>query len=359
MTQSRDLVVIRLDHCTALLHEVRTIKDAQKVAALADAARAYAKRVNAGIAVTNHATAVRVKAERRLGEILGDHKAGGNPYHRDGSTISKKEIVPAAAALGLARDPKAAQKIATRCRKLAKIPEAAIDKAADDATEAEEETSANKLVASLQETKRKTERKATWVDAPIHKNIIVGDFRSAEIADNSIALILTDPPYNREASKMLPDVARFAAAKLRAGGSLLCYVGETQLPAALDAFRSTLRYWWIIACLHAGRSTVMREYGVNATWKPILWFVKGSRHDTSVMVRDTVSGGEEKSAHPWQQAQAEAEYLIEKLCPADGVVLDPFLGSGTTAAAAKKLERKWIGIEIDEGIARRASQRVA
>lgn len=34
--------------------------------------------------------------------------------------------------------------------------------------------------------------------------------------------------------------------------------------------------------------------------------------------------------------------------PAGGVVLDIFMGSGTTAAVAKRLGRNWIGIDIDE-----------
>lgn len=359
MSAARDLVIVRMDRCTALLREARTIKDAQRVGALADAARVYAKRVNAGIDVTNSATALRVKAERKLGEILSEKHGKSDPRGQH-SKVAKKEILPTAADLGLAKSPKEAQKIATRCRALAKLAENAIDKAADVATAAREEVSPNKLVSSLMETGRRAKRKASWIDAEIHENIIVGDFRAVadRIPDGSIHLIFTDPPYDREASKMLPALAAFAATKLVEGGSLLCYVGETQLPAALDAFRVSLRYWWIIACLHAGHSTVMREYGINASWKPILWFVKGTRHDNSIMVRDTVSGGEEKTEHPWQQAQAEAEYLIGQLCPVDGIVLDPFLGSGTTAAAAKKLGRRWLGIEIDEDTAKRASERI-
>jgi site-specific DNA-methyltransferase (adenine-specific) len=40
--------------------------------------------------------------------------------------------------------------------------------------------------------------------------------------------------------------------------------------------------------------------------------------------------------------------LILASCPEGGVVLDPFLGSGTTSVVAKKLKRNYIGIEINE-----------
>ena len=40
------------------------------------------------------------------------------------------------------------------------------------------------------------------------------------------------------------------------------------------------------------------------------------------------------------------------------IVLDPFLGSGTTALIAKKYKRKWIGIERDETYFKAAKNRI-
>lgn len=208
---------------------------------------------------------------------------------------------------------------------------------------------------------RQSKRMEAAKDAPLADGrIIVGDFRkhASKVADGSVSLIFTDPPYDREASKMLPELAKFAAAKLADGGSLICYVGQTQIPAALDAFRLHLRYFWTIACIHSGNATIMREFGIKAGWKAVLWFVKGTRDDASVFVSDVMSGGQEKTHHDWQQAESEAAYWIEKLCPMDGLVCDPFLGGGTTAAAAESLKRKWIGFEVNEDNAAIARKRV-
>ncbi|WP_212745869.1 DNA-methyltransferase [Sinomonas susongensis] len=44
--------------------------------------------------------------------------------------------------------------------------------------------------------------------------------------------------------------------------------------------------------------------------------------------------------------------------PEPGVVLDPFIGSGTTAVAAEELDRNWIGIELNPTYASEATQRI-
>jgi site-specific DNA-methyltransferase (adenine-specific) len=50
--------------------------------------------------------------------------------------------------------------------------------------------------------------------------------------------------------------------------------------------------------------------------------------------------------------------MVENWCPVDGIVLDWFMGSGTTAVAAKMTGRQWIGCEIDHSMAGKARERV-
>lgn len=370
---ANDLVLAKIDKAKTYLTEAKTLQQVQEVIAVAEAAKVFAKRVNASIETINYAAEVRLRAERKLGEILAKTPkatgAKGNPGGRGAKIVRSPNgtAQPTLAASGITK------KISSRAQTLAAIPEEEFEEAIrpEPGRELNHNRVAKAIQEKIQRAGRQAKRKAAAKTAPALDNrIIIGDFRkhADKIADGSVSLIFTDPPYDRKASKMLTEFYHFAEAKLAEGGSLIFYFGQTQLPQVINAFLPAfisnpkpghLRYWWTIACIHAGRSTVMREYGINAGWKPVLWFVKGTRDNNSIMVNDVMSGGEEKSHHDWQQAESEASYWIEKLCPKDGLVLDPFLGSGTTAAAAKKLKRKWVGFEIDEATARIASGRIA
>ena len=52
-------------------------------------------------------------------------------------------------------------------------------------------------------------------------------------------------------------------------------------------------------------------------------------------------------------------WFIKLFTQADDVVLDPFIGSGTTAVAAKRLKRNYIGIDTDAEYCRQARKRVS
>ena len=66
-----------------------------------------------------------------------------------------------------------------------------------------------------------------------------------------------------------------------------------------------------------------------------------------------------KNNHPTVKPLALMEYLIKLITPPKGIVLDPFMGSGSTLIAARKLGYKAIGIELNKDYAEIAVKRLA
>lgn len=67
----------------------------------------------------------------------------------------------------------------------------------------------------------------------------------------------------------------------------------------------------------------------------------------------------EREDHPTQKPLEIIERMIKASCPANGIVLDPFMGSGTTAVAAHRLKRNFIGFEINPDYCEIIRQRLA
>ncbi len=65
-----------------------------------------------------------------------------------------------------------------------------------------------------------------------------------------------------------------------------------------------------------------------------------------------------KKVHSTQKPESLLYRVILSSSKPNDIILDPFLGSGTTAAVAKKLHRQWIGIEKEEKYIRFAQQRI-
>lgn len=73
----------------------------------------------------------------------------------------------------------------------------------------------------------------------------------------------------------------------------------------------------------------------------------------------SISTGGGRGGHPAVYPERLCERPILAGCPAGGVVLDPFVGSGTTAVVAQRLGRRFIGLEVSPGFAELARQQLA
>jgi site-specific DNA-methyltransferase (adenine-specific) len=169
-----------------------------------------------------------------------------------------------------------------------------------------------------------------------------------DIADKSVDLIVTDPPYPREYEYLYEDLAREAKRVLRIGGSLVTLCGHYQLARILPNMSKYLKYRWIIKFDQPG-SYARMAMGILVTWKPMLWFVNEKLSPKRNVIDSIVSPKKEKSSgHPWEQSESYALWAIENLTDKGDLVCDPFAGSFTTGVACIKTNRRFIGMELDE-----------
>ena len=119
-----------------------------------------------------------------------------------------------------------------------------------------------------------------------------------------------------------PDVWELFAASMKVNGLLVWDKGQ---PGMGD-----LKHW--------GPS-----YELIASCGPVR--TRGSR-DCSVLRYNTVPS--QNRNHPTEKPEALFRYLVQKVTDEGGVVLDPFMGSGTTGVAAVSEGRKFIGCEVDQ-----------
>jgi site-specific DNA-methyltransferase (adenine-specific) len=191
--------------------------------------------------------------------------------------------------------------------------------------------------------------------------VLMGDFATvlADVPDASVDLIFTDPPYDDDSLPLYESLAKQGARLLKDGGSLITYVGQNILPAVLPAMVKHLRWWWQLTVRHKGGSQRLPGKFVLLDCKALLWFVKHRRRCNNYVAVLIESEAPDKSKHDWSQSTKEASYLIERLTVEGELVLDPMCGAGTTLAAALKLKRRALGIEIDPDRANVAWKRLA
>lgn len=195
-----------------------------------------------------------------------------------------------------------------------------------------------------------------------------GDCREIDAWDIAGGVMVTDPPYGYDHASNWPGK----------------FQGAAIANDATEAVRDEILVRWqerpalVFGSLKSTppigiRSTLVWDKGpasgmgdLAIPWKPSyeLIFVVGSgwvgRRDEGVLKGYHVVtwSGDGQRKHPNEKPVDLLRHLVGK-CPPLADVIDPFMGSGTTLRAAKDLNRKAIGIEIDERYCEIAATRMA
>ena len=181
------------------------------------------------------------------------------------------------------------------------------------------------------------------------------DFREAVIGEESVDLILTDPPYGKKYMYLWEALGALSQRALKPGGWLITYAGQSHLDEEVASLGRWLSYYWTMS-LHLKRG--QQVYTLRVMWKPILVFFKPPkpRHG---FIRDTIMGrGEDKRFHQWGQSTSELRPLIEAFSKEGDLVLDPMAGGGTTVQACLESGRNVIAYEINDRTFDRLKARV-
>lgn len=200
------------------------------------------------------------------------------------------------------------------------------------------------------------------------------------LPDGFAACLLTDPPYaivnefgkqsRLDGTRSLEfswdqatkpedvgNVVRLALPKVVAKGSAFVFVGLDTVQPVQDAMRvarmTPKPFAWAKRCPPPAcpgnwwpSAFELAIYGYRSG----AWFGDlENNHRRNWLVYDSYRHGQPgKTGHPTQKPLDFVAYLVRCLCPPDGTVLDCYSGSGTTAAAAVQMGRRFIGIEKDE-----------
>ena len=195
--------------------------------------------------------------------------------------------------------------------------------------------------------------------------------------DNYIHLTLTDPPYGIEGGKGTANLARGKGNYTESGWSdTPKYVADVCVPivsACIEVSErsiitpgymnmvqyATARNPSDYGCFFTPASLGRGKWGFNS-FNPILYYGTDPRAGKgSWPTGMTLTESASTTVHPCAKPIKAWSWLLKKGSLDGEMVLDPFMGSGTTLVAAKELGRKAIGIEIEERYCEVAAKRLS
>ena len=197
---------------------------------------------------------------------------------------------------------------------------------------------------------------------PAALDIRLGDFRDtlSDIAAGSVDAVVTDPPYPREFIDLFSDLGKFASDVLTPSGVLAVMVGQSHLRDYMALLDEHLAYRWVGAYIVQGPRNRVHHARVGTGWKPVLLYQRKDAETPPFLLDDVfTSTADDKRFHHWGQSESGFAAIIERVTKVGGLVVDPFLGGGTTAVVCKELKRRFIGCDLDEAAVATSKQRVA
>jgi modification methylase len=251
------------------------------------------------------------------------------------------------------------------------------------------------------------------IPGPVEGRIIVGDCiaEMSRLAPQSVDLVFADPPYNLQLKGALkrPDESKvdavddawdqfasfehydaftrawlLAARRAMKPDASLWVIGSYHNIFRVGAILQDLGFWILndVVWRKANPMPNFRGRRFTNAHETMIWAARSEsarytfNYDALKAGNDDVQmrsdwlfplctgeerlkGSDGKKVHPTQKPeQLLARVMLASSRPGD-VILDPFLGSGTTGAVAKRLGRSFIGIERDRGYADAATHRIA
>lgn len=208
-----------------------------------------------------------------------------------------------------------------------------------------------------------------------------GDSRAVleEVELDPVDLLLSDPPYGmgyrstlgvtiagdrrREALPLVERVLELTVPQLVEDAHAYLFCHWASWPGFYELARhhfdlKTALVWWK---RRGGMGDTKCSYAPD--YEVILHGIRGRRplaggRDGAVL--DTFDPpGPAGRHHPTEKPLELLRYLITKSARPDGLVLDPFAGSGSTLVAAAEVGRRAVGIELDESYCAIAARRIA
>lgn len=182
--------------------------------------------------------------------------------------------------------------------------------------------------------------------------------RSETIRD--VGWFVNDNMTTAGISWLMGHVSGWCARCLRQGGTLTAFTDWRMVPALVPAIESSgLRYQSLIvwAKPSAGLGT-----GFKAQHELAMHFSNGTPEYFALDGSNVINSRRVHSSERLHQTQKPVDLMAEiiRVVTDEGqTVLDPFMGSGSTLLAAKRMGRKAIGIEISEAYCETAAKRFA